>query len=139
MNFGLYEQIINKALNDIDENDIQVEKRKIDKENAPRILSNYLSEVLEKGLKDLSENNYTIEEQLNFCNYLINKIKDETIENLDLVFLENLDNNDKLIKNTCIQIVLDYIVKNKDFDEENVFVQMLFNVTLFSNTKEGNE
>ena len=30
---------------------------------------------------------------------------------------------------------LDYIVKNKDFDEENVFVQMLFNVTLFSNTK----
>ena len=78
MNFGLYEQIINKALNDIDENDIQVEKRKIDKENAPRILSNYLSEVLEKGLKDLSENNYTIEEQLNFCNYLINKIKDET-------------------------------------------------------------
>ena len=55
MNFGLYEQIINKALNDIDENDIQVEKRKIDKENAPRILSNYLSEVLEKGLKDLSD------------------------------------------------------------------------------------
>ena len=78
MNFGLYEQIINKAFNDIDENDIQVEKRKIDKENAPRILSNYLSEVLEKGLKDLSENNYTIEEQLNFCNYLITKIKDET-------------------------------------------------------------
>lgn len=78
MNFGLYEQIINKALNDIDENDIQVEKRKIDKENAPKILSHYLSEVLEKGLKDLSENNYTIEEQLNFCNYLINKIKDET-------------------------------------------------------------
>lgn len=78
MNFGLYEQIINKALNDIDENDIQVEKRKIDKENAPKILSHYLSEVLEKGLKDLSENNYTIEEQLNFCNYIINKIKEET-------------------------------------------------------------
>lgn len=78
MNFGLYEQIINKALNDIDENDIQIEKRKIDKENAPKILSHYLSEVLEKGLKDLSENNYTIKEQLNFCNYLINKIKDET-------------------------------------------------------------
>lgn len=62
-------------------------------------------------------------------------LKDEFASLLNALFLENLDNNDKLIKNTCIQIVLDYIVKNKDFDEENVFVQMLFNVTLFSNTK----
>ena len=78
MNFGLYEQLINKALKDIDNNDIQIEKKKIDKENAPRVLSRYLSEVLEKGLKDLSENNYTLEEQLNFCNYFITRIKDET-------------------------------------------------------------
>ena len=62
-------------------------------------------------------------------------LKDEFASLLNALFLENLDNHDKLIKNTCIQIVLDYIVKNKDFDEENVFVQMLFNVTLFSNTK----
>lgn len=36
MEFGLYEQIINKALSSIDEESIQVEKNKIDKEKASR-------------------------------------------------------------------------------------------------------
>ena len=78
MEFGLYEQIINKALSSIDEESIQVEKNKIDKEKAPQILSKYFSSVLESGLKDLKDSNCSVEEQLEFCNYLISQIEDKT-------------------------------------------------------------
>lgn len=66
MEFGLYEQIINKVLSNIDEELIQVEKNKIDKEKAPQILSKYFSSVLERGLKDLKDSNCSVEEQLEF-------------------------------------------------------------------------
>lgn len=78
MNFGLYEQLINTALSNIDNSEVQVEKKKLDAEKAPRILSHYFSEVLERCLKDLKEDNCPIEEQLNFCNYLISKIAEKT-------------------------------------------------------------
>ena len=55
MNFGLYEQLINNALSEINEEDVQIEKRQIDAEKAPKILSHYFSRVLETCLKDLKE------------------------------------------------------------------------------------
>ena len=81
MNFGLYEQLINKALSEIDESQVQIEKVKLDSEKAPKILAKYFSEVLEKCLKDLKENNYSTEEQLEFCNCLISKLKEKTNDN----------------------------------------------------------
>ena len=78
MKFGLYEQLINKALREIDESKIQVEKVKIDSDKAPRLLSKYFAEILERCLKDLKEDNCPIEEQLEFCNCLISKLKEKT-------------------------------------------------------------
>ena len=47
---GLYEQVINKDLSDeLDESKQLIEKRNIDKAEAPQVLSGYLSEVIEKG------------------------------------------------------------------------------------------
>ena len=78
MNFGLYEQLINNALSEINEEDVQIEKRQIDAEKAPKILSHYFSRVLETCLKDLKESDASLEEQVNFCNYLISKMKEKT-------------------------------------------------------------
>ena len=108
-------------------------RRLIEDYNSNKIVTNISLTAMSLDLI-----NYTIESlepyQYDHLGQFLD-LKDEFASLLNALFLENLDNNDKLIKNTCIQIVLDYIVKNKDFDEENVFVQMLFNVTLFSNTK----
>lgn len=78
MKSGLYEQLINKALLDLDENEVQVERVKIEKERAPKILSKYFSEILEKCLKDLKENDCSLEEQLEFCNHLIKEVEGKT-------------------------------------------------------------
>ena len=80
MKFGLYEQLINKALSDINEEEVQIEKEKIDREKAPGILAKYFAEVLENGLKDLKEKDVSIEDQLSFCNYLISKVGEKTAE-----------------------------------------------------------
>ena len=41
-------------------------------------LSKYFSEVLERCLKDLKESNCSLQEQLEFCNCLISKLKEKT-------------------------------------------------------------
>lgn len=81
MNFGLYEQLINKALSEIDENQVQVEKVKLDSEKAPKILTKYFAEVLERCLIDLREDNYSTKDQLEFCNCLISTLKEKTNDN----------------------------------------------------------
>ena len=53
---GLYEQVINKELSgEIDRSAQLIEKRNIDKAEAPQVLVGYLSEVIEKGLLCLSK------------------------------------------------------------------------------------
>jgi HKD family nuclease len=81
MEVGLYEEVINKALSGINSDEFQVEKVKLDEEKAPKILSKYFSEVLQNGLKDLREDCKSIEDQINFCNYLISKVGNETNDN----------------------------------------------------------
>ena len=52
---GLYEQVINKDLSgEIDSSAQFIDKRNIDKAEAPQVLAGYLSEVIEKGLSRLA-------------------------------------------------------------------------------------
>lgn len=78
---GLYEQVINKALNDELANDTSklVEKALIDNEEAPHILSKYISEIVEKGLRQVKCEN--ISQQLALANKIINTISEVTGDN----------------------------------------------------------
>ena len=74
---GLYEQVINKDLsNEIDENPQLIEKRSIDKAEAPQILSGYLAEIIEKGLSCLSGDD--MEGQLGLANKIVSAVTELT-------------------------------------------------------------
>lgn len=67
---GLYEQVINKELSDkIDDSAQLIDKRSIDKAEAPQVLAGYLSEVIEKGLSRLAGDN--IKGQLELANRIV--------------------------------------------------------------------
>lgn len=77
LKLGLYEQVINKDLSaEIDSEQQLIEKRNIDKAEAPQILSGYLSEIIEKGLSRLSGND--IEGQLGLANKIISAVTELT-------------------------------------------------------------
>lgn len=76
---GLYEQVISDALSREIEH-VQPQQlasiEKIDKAEAPQVLSKYLSEIIEKGLCSFS--NDDIEGRLNLTNKIISVISEET-------------------------------------------------------------
>ena len=54
---GLYEQVINKSLdNELAETDKLIQTAAIDPAEAAKILSQYISEVVEKGLQNVRDN-----------------------------------------------------------------------------------
>jgi DNA-binding GntR family transcriptional regulator len=71
MKLGLYEELVVNSLERIDEEVYQVQKERIDGDRLPKILSKHFSSVLEYGLNVLKEKKSNAEEQINFCNYLI--------------------------------------------------------------------
>ena len=74
---GLYEQVINKDLSDEIANSAQlIDKRDIDRAEAPQILAGYLSEVVEKGLSRLAGND--IERQLGLANKIVSAVTELT-------------------------------------------------------------
>ena len=74
---GLYEQVINKDLSsELDESQQLIEKRNIDKAEAPQVLAGYLSEVIEKGLSCLSSDD--IEDQLGLANKIVSAVTELT-------------------------------------------------------------
>src|SRR5215213_2973002 len=91
---GLYEQIINKListkLNSLDKNDFYIKETAIDKYEAARILSQYLSEVIRFALNLISGEN-SIEKQIELSNKIIfllqNELKSETFDD-DLIATE---------------------------------------------------
>lgn len=78
MKFGLYESIINKSLAEMFNEDIQVQKEKLDEGKLPRNLSKYFASIMENGLKTLKQQNASAKEQIEFCNYLIEKVSEKT-------------------------------------------------------------
>ena len=74
---GLYEQVINKDLSDkIDDSAQLIDKRNIDKAEAPQVLAGYLFEVIEKGLSRLSGDD--IEGQLGLANKIVSAVTELT-------------------------------------------------------------
>ncbi|MCR4646378.1 MAG: hypothetical protein K5695_13395 [Oscillospiraceae bacterium] len=74
---GLYEQVINKDLSgEIDTAAQLIDKRSIDKAEAPQVLAGYLSEVIEKGLSCLAGDD--IEGQLGLANRIVSAVTELT-------------------------------------------------------------
>ena len=75
---GLYEQVINKSLDRELEcsDDIVTSTGKLDGAEAPQILSHYISELVEKGLRQVSSDD--ISGQLSLANRIVSAIADVT-------------------------------------------------------------
>ena len=105
---GLYEQVINKELSDkIDDSAQLIDKRNIDKAEAPQVLAGYLSEVIEKGLSRLAGDD--IEGQLGLANKIVSAVTeltgDEEFDGLSvdqraeqLLAVANMQNNADTMK-----------------------------------------
>ena len=79
---GLYEQVINNKLDtELAEcTDKLSTTASIDKAEASKVLSKYLTEVVEKGLDNIIDNGGDISSQIELVNKIISVIKDETRE-----------------------------------------------------------
>jgi len=77
---GLYEQLINKLiaskLNELNKNAFYIKETSIDKSEAARILSQYLSDVIRVAL-NLIAGEDSIEKQINLSNKIIKLLRDE--------------------------------------------------------------
>lgn len=72
MNPGICEQVLNKLLSkEIDSSSHIVKTGPIDNEEAAKILSKYLAEVIEQGLANIKDNGGKIADQITLCNRLI--------------------------------------------------------------------
>lgn len=76
---GLYEQIINNAINDVLATesftaDKQIETARIDEAEAPKILTHYVSEILEQALVGLDDNKESLKLQIELANKLVEVI-----------------------------------------------------------------
>ncbi len=78
---GLYEQIINLALHaklDDVQDLLKPSKNKIDSAEAPKILSQYLSQIITLGLKQLDREDQPLDAQVKLANRIIDLIRRET-------------------------------------------------------------
>ena len=79
---GLYEQVINNKLDtELDEcTDKLSTTASIDKAEASKVLSKYLTEVVERGLDNIIDNGGDISSQVELVNKIVSVIKNETRE-----------------------------------------------------------
>ena len=82
LNDGLYEQVINNKLDtELSEcTDKLSTTASIDKAEASKVLSKYLTKVVEKGLDSIIDNGGDISSQVELVNKIVSVIKDETRE-----------------------------------------------------------
>lgn len=77
---GLYEQVINKDISEkLNSSEQIIDKREIDRAEAPHILSGYLSEIIEKGLSQFGSDD--IEKKLELANKIVKAITETTGDN----------------------------------------------------------
>ena len=78
---GLYEQVINKSLdNELAETDKLIQTAAIDPAEAAKILSQYISEVVEKGLQNVRDNGGDVSSQVELVNKIISSVVSGTQE-----------------------------------------------------------
>ena len=79
---GLYEEVINKGLGEeLDgSQDKLIKSALIDKAEAAKILSKYITQVVERGLDNIVDNGGDIQSQIELANKIVSTIKTETRE-----------------------------------------------------------
>lgn len=79
---GLYEEVINKGLGEeLDSSqDKLIKSAPIDKAEAAKILSKYITQVVERGLDNIVDNGGDIQSQIELANKIVSTIKSETRE-----------------------------------------------------------
>lgn len=78
---GLYEQVINKGIDsELSTTEKLTQAEKIDAAEAAKTLSEYISEVVLRGLENINDNGGSIDNQVNLANKIINTIIQETRE-----------------------------------------------------------
>ena len=79
---GLYEQVINTKLDEAlaESTDKLSQTASIDKAEASKVLSKYLTEIIEKGLDNISDNGGDLSSQVELVNKIVSIIKNETHE-----------------------------------------------------------
>ena len=78
---GLYEQVINRSLdNELAVTDKLIQTAAIDPAEAAKILSQYISEVVEKGLQNVRDNGGDVSSQVELVNKIISSVVSGTQE-----------------------------------------------------------
>jgi len=78
---GLYEQVINKALEgELATTDKLVETAPIDGGESSKVLSKYIAEIIEKGLDNVRDNGGALSDQVELVNKIVATIMTETKE-----------------------------------------------------------
>lgn len=78
MEFGIYDKLINRQLEkELLENDDIIKIEPLDKSESPRILSNYIAEVIEQNLNEIFDSGNDITAQIDFANKILQAISDD--------------------------------------------------------------
>ena len=81
---GLYEQLINRMIGGeikkAEEENMYVDVAPVDTGEASKVLSQYLAEVIEKGLDNVRDNGGSLADQIALVNRLVDAVKTETRE-----------------------------------------------------------
>ena len=81
---GLYEQLINRMIGRVikqaEEENMYVDVAPIDTGEASKVLSQYIAEIIEKGLDNVRDNGGSLTDQIALVNKLVDAVKTETRE-----------------------------------------------------------
>ena len=78
---GLYEQVINRSLeNELAVTDMLIQTDAIDPAEAAKVLAQYISGVVEKGLQNVRDNGGNVSSQVELVNKIISSVVSETQE-----------------------------------------------------------
>lgn len=81
---GLYEQLINRMIGGeikkAEEKNMYVDVAPVDTGEASKVLSQYLTEIIEKGLDNVRDNGGSLADQIALVNRLVDAVKTETRE-----------------------------------------------------------
>ena len=81
---GLYEQLINRMIGGeikkAEEENMYVDVAPVDTGEASKVLSQYLTEIIEKGLDNVRDNGGSLADQIALVNRLVDAVKTETRE-----------------------------------------------------------
>ena len=82
LHHGLYEQVINEQLSSelLDILEARKSVAPIDKAEASKVLSQYLADVVQKGLDNLADNGGDISDQITLTNQIVDLIQNSTRE-----------------------------------------------------------